>query len=103
MEINETYECPLIDCHIHYPHLAMMDGLVEICNKLGINRFNVVCTPHQERLSLVPDALHLKAEHPGRVYVFGGLDVSAYFMAPEGWEICFQAISICCLGRVVTG
>jgi hypothetical protein len=83
MEINETHECPLIDCHIHYPHPAVMAGLIEICNKLGINRFNVVCTPHQERLSLVPDALHLKANHPGRVYVFGGLDVSAYFMAPE--------------------
>ena len=34
-------------------------------------------------MSLVPDALHLKAHYPQRVFVFGGLDVSAYFRAPQ--------------------
>jgi hypothetical protein len=43
----------------------------------------VVCTPHQSRLSLVPDALHLKAHFPDRVYVFGGMDISALFIVPE--------------------
>jgi hypothetical protein len=52
---------------------------METCNSLGIRRLNIVCTPHQQRLSLVPDALHLKANYPERVFVFGGLDISSYF------------------------
>jgi len=83
MKIEETYECHVIDCHIHYPHPAMMDSLISVADKLHIDRFNIVCTPHQQRLSLVPDALHLKANHSDRVFVFGGLNVAAYFMAPK--------------------
>ncbi len=83
MKINETYDCPVIDCHIHYAHPDLMPSLVKICDDLKIDRFNIVCTPDQERLSLVPDALHLKAHHPERVFVFGGLNVAAYFMAPQ--------------------
>lgn len=56
---------------------------MDICDQLKINCCNIVCTPHQQRLSLVPDALHLKAHHPARVFVFGGLNIAAYFMAPD--------------------
>jgi len=79
MEMNQNIEIPVIDCHIHYPHPQMKDSLINICERLQINRLNIVCTPHQTRLSLVPDALHLKAHYPEKVYVFGGLDVSIYF------------------------
>jgi predicted TIM-barrel fold metal-dependent hydrolase len=61
----------------------MGSGLIDICNRLRIDRFNIVCTPHRGRLSLVPDALHLKAHHPDRVFVSGGLDISAYFTRPQ--------------------
>jgi hypothetical protein len=60
-----------------------MSGLLQVCDSLNIERFNIVCTPDRARLSLVPDALHLKAHHPQRVFVFGGLDVSVYFRAPQ--------------------
>ena len=83
MEINEFGSYPVIDCHIHYPHPSQMQNLIQICNSLGIDRLNIVCTPHQQRLSLVPDALHLKAHFPQRVFVFGGLDVSVYFREPQ--------------------
>ena len=83
MKIEDSYPCPLIDCHIHYPHPSMMTSLTEIADTLRLNRFNIVCTPHEQRLSLVPDALHLKAHHPERVFVFGGLNLAAYFMAPD--------------------
>lgn len=83
MKINQAYDCPVLDCHIHYAHPSLMPGLMEICDSLKIDRLNIVCTPHQERLSLVPDSLHLKAHHPERVFVFGGLNVAAYFMAPQ--------------------
>ncbi len=82
MEMNEFYPCPLIDCHIHYPHPSQMPALIQVCDSLKIERFNIVCTPDRARLSLVPDALLLKAHHPQRVFVFGGLDVSVYFRFP---------------------
>jgi predicted TIM-barrel fold metal-dependent hydrolase len=74
---------PVIDGHIHYGHPAFMPGLMDVLGRLHVPRLNVVCTPHQSRLSLVPDALHLKAHFPDRVYVCGGMDVSALFVAPE--------------------
>ncbi len=80
---DSVYHTPIVDCHIHYGHPVFMEGLVKILNDNRIGKCNIVCTPHQTRLSLVPDALHLKAHYPERVYVFGGLDVSALFMLPE--------------------
>lgn len=79
MEFFKNKEMPIIDCHIHYPHPQMMDSLMKVIDHLGINRLNIVCTPDQKRLSLIPDALHLKAHYPEKVFVFGGLDVSVYF------------------------
>jgi predicted TIM-barrel fold metal-dependent hydrolase len=76
-------DLPIIDGHIHYGHPDFMAGLMKVMDEFRIPRFNVVCTPHVERLSLLPDALHLKAHFPDRVYVFGGMDVSALFVAPE--------------------
>jgi predicted TIM-barrel fold metal-dependent hydrolase len=83
MMFDEIRDYPVIDSHIHFPHPAMMPGLIEICDSLQIDRFNIVCTPHQQRLSLIPDALFVKAHHPDRVYVSGGLDVSAYYVSPQ--------------------
>ena len=73
----------IIDGHIHYAHYSYADSLMTILDGAGIDRLGVVCTPDEQRLSLVPDALHLKAMHPDRVYVFGGLDISPLFMAPD--------------------
>ncbi len=83
MNLDEYCSTRLIDCHIHYPHPSQLSKLIQVCDSLRIDRFNIVCTPHRERMSLVPDALHLKAHAPGRVFVFGGLDVSAYFRDPQ--------------------
>jgi len=74
---------PIIDGHIHFGHPNYRANLVEILDQANIGRFNIVCTPHQQRLSLVPDALQLKSLYPERCYVFGGLDISTLFMAPE--------------------
>ncbi|MDP3450302.1 MAG: hypothetical protein Q8R87_06955, partial [Anaerolineaceae bacterium] len=79
MEPILNNEIPIIDCHIHYPHPLMKESLMNVTNRLRIDRVNIVCTPHQTRLSLVPDALHLKSHFPDKVFVFGGLDVSLYF------------------------
>lgn len=84
MDQKEFGDFPVVDCHIHYAHPDLMPGLMDVCDRLKIDRLNIVCTPDMKRLSLVPDALHLKAHYPERVFVFGGLDVSVYFREPQG-------------------
>jgi predicted TIM-barrel fold metal-dependent hydrolase len=64
---------------------------MRVMDQLGISRLNVVCTPDRSRLSLVPDALHLKARFPERVYVFGGLDPSPLLIAPEEAGVHFAS------------
>ncbi len=73
----------IIDGHIHYAHYAYEESLMSILGEAGIEKLAVVCTPDEKRLSLVPDALVLKGQHPDKVYVFGGLDISPLFMAPD--------------------
>lgn len=73
----------IIDGHVHFPHYAMGDSLMGIMAAAGIEALAVVCTPDEQRLSLVPDALHLKGRFPDKVFVFGGLDISSLFMAPD--------------------
>jgi len=81
----------VLDCHIHYAHPDLMPSLIHILDEKKIGKFNIVCTPHTSRLSLVPDALHLKAHYPDRAYVFGGLDISPFFIAPESCGTHFAA------------
>jgi len=73
----------IIDGHIHYAHYSYADSLMSILSDAGIDGLAVVCTPDQNRLSLVPDALYLKAQYPDKVYLFGGLDISPLFMTPN--------------------
>lgn len=73
----------IIDGHIHYAHTSYEEDLMSILDGAGIDKLAIVCTPDEQRLSLVPDALHLKGKHLGKVYVFGGLDISPLFIEPE--------------------
>ncbi|MBI4730659.1 MAG: hypothetical protein HY781_00740, partial [Chloroflexi bacterium] len=82
-------DLPLLDGHIHFGHPNFMQGLIQILDENKVGKFNIVCTPHRTRLSLVPDALFVKAHYPDRVYVFGGLDISPFFMAPESCGALF--------------
>jgi len=81
----------LLDCHIHFGHPNYMPGLIDILDEQGVGKFNIVCTPHRARLSLVPDALFVKSQYPQRTYVFGGLDISPLFMAPDTCGEMFAA------------
>ena len=73
----------IIDGHIHYAHYAYQDSLMSILGEAGIDKLSIVCTPDEARLSMVPDALLLKRAYPDDVYVFGGLDISPLFIAPD--------------------
>ncbi len=79
----------LLDCHIHYGSPAFRHGLISILEREGVQKINIVCTPHRTRLSLVPDALHLKAHYPQQAYVFGGLDISPFFIDPPNCGLHF--------------
>ena len=73
----------IIDGHVHYAHYSYQDSLMAIMDEAGIEKLAAVCTPDEAKLSLVPDALLLKAAYPERVYVFGGLDISPLFISPD--------------------
>jgi hypothetical protein len=76
-------DLPILDAHIHFGHPNFMPGLIAILDDNRVGKFNLVCTPHRQRLSLVPDALYVKSFHPQRAYVFGGLDISTLFIDRE--------------------
>ena len=63
MVLPDYRDYPVIDCHIHFGHPHLKDSLMGIMDQFSIDRLNIVCTPDQTRLSLVPDALHLKSFH----------------------------------------
>ncbi len=73
----------MFDGHVHYAHFSYQESLMAIMDEAGIEKLAVVCTPDEARLSLVPDALLLKAAFPERVYAFGGLDISPLFISPD--------------------
>jgi len=82
-------DLPVLDCHIHFGHPDYLPGLVRILDDQRVGKFNLVCTPHRARLSLVPDALFVKSHHPERAYVFGGLDITPLFLAPDSCGALF--------------
>ena len=73
----------IIDAHVHYPHYAYGVSLMPMLAEAGVNQLAVVSTPDENRLSLLPDALHLKGLYPNKVYVFGNLDISPLYLAPD--------------------
>jgi len=73
----------IIDAHVHYPHYSYGVSLMPMLAEAGVNQLAVVSTPLENRLSLLPDALHLKGLYPNKVYVFGNLDISPLYVAPE--------------------
>jgi len=73
----------IIDAHVHYPHYSYGVSLMPLLAEAGVNQLAVVSTPDENRLSLLPDALHLKGLYPNKVYVFGNLDISPLYLNPD--------------------
>ncbi len=73
----------IIDAHVHYPHYSYGVSLMPMLAEAGVNQLAVVSTPDEDRLSLLPDALHLKGLYPNKVYVFGNLDISLLYLPPD--------------------
>ena len=93
----------IIDSHIHFPHHSYGDRLMAILAEVGIEKLAVVCTPDEKRLSLVPDALHLKGKFPDQVYLFGGLDISPCSSRRTSPVRSLPIMWMCCLSWARTG
>lgn len=70
----------ILDCHIHYSLPIKPEDLFNVMAATKTDMANLVITPHQQRISSVPDALMVKDMNPGKIFVFGSLDVTQYFM-----------------------
>ncbi|MCX7599190.1 MAG: amidohydrolase, partial [Armatimonadetes bacterium] len=67
----------IIDGHVHMGSIDEEAGLLAICDTVGLGR--VVLVSIQEPASGwgLPQSLYMKARHPGRFYVFAGLNHAA--------------------------
>jgi len=54
--------------------------LMDILDYTKTDLANLVIVPDKQRISSVPDALMVKYLYPTKIFVFGSLDVSQYFM-----------------------
>ena len=66
---------PTTDCHVHWVSRDGLDALLQVSQRAGIGRINIVGVPGSPERSLNTTACALlsKARHPRRVSVFGGL------------------------------
>lgn len=67
-----------IDCHQHAWGLDSLDNIRAIADHIGFEAVNIVCCIDDQQPNANPPALVAKALFPDRVYVFAGLDHSAY-------------------------
>lgn len=69
----------LLDGHVHVGAHRCIGPVMELADAAGIGRVNIVCSAGTPERSLETNAVALlaKALHPGRVYVFGGLQYRA--------------------------
>jgi len=70
----------ILDCHIHYSLPVEPQELINVMEYTKTNIANLVIVPDKNRISSVPDALMVKYLNPTKIFVFGSLDVSQYFM-----------------------
>lgn len=73
---------PLMDCHVHFGKLGSMKNVLDILGAADFHRMTLLSLAStrfdQEKApNLNPEAIALKALHPGIFYAFGALDYYA--------------------------
>lgn len=63
-----------IDCHVHLRDVAGEENLLAIREATGIDKMNLVSIQNPAAGSGLPQSLYMKARHPGRFFVFAGLN-----------------------------
>lgn len=69
----------LIDAHIHYGLPVKTKDLIDVLEKTNTDRCNLVALYDRKKASETIDCLKAKAELPGRIYVYGSLDLTNYY------------------------
>lgn len=64
----------IIDCHVHMRDTAGERNILAIREATGIEKMNLVSIQNPEAGSGLPQSLYMKARHPGRFFVFAGLN-----------------------------
>lgn len=66
---------PIVDGHVHLDSHRAIDDMMNLATEAGFGRINIVCVPGSPERGLAYNAIAMlaKARHPGRTYVFGGL------------------------------
>ncbi len=78
-----THSFDRADSHVHFPHPFFLRSFCNVLFGQDVGACNAVCVPHPSRLSVVPDALYLKAHHPEKIYVSGSMDFSVFLTDPK--------------------
>ncbi|TFH04007.1 MAG: hypothetical protein E4H09_04290, partial [Spirochaetales bacterium] len=65
---------PVLDGHVHMGSITEESGILEIGAATGIDRMALVSIQNPAAGSGLPQSLFMKARHPGRFYVFAGLN-----------------------------
>jgi len=64
----------IIDNHVHMGNIATESSLLAIREATGIEKMALVAIPNPAAGTGLPQSLYLKARHPGRFFVFAGLN-----------------------------
>ena len=73
----------IIDAHVHYSPQTGPEFLTAFLDRIGTDGAVIQAVSHSRCISLIPGALVMKDQNPGRFYVFGSPDASAYYLFPD--------------------
>ena len=73
----------ITDAHVHYSPQTGPEFLTAFLDRTGTDCAVIQAVSHSRCISLVPGALVMKDQSPGRFYVFGSPDLSEYYLHPD--------------------
>lgn len=73
----------VVDGHVHVSAQTDVSYLAGFLTGTGTDMANITACSHSRCISLVPQALMMKALYPNRFYVFAAPDLSAYYLHPD--------------------
>lgn len=83
MDFTSFASLPILDGHIHFPHPALVDDLLELSQIMGVRRMNLVATPDLEGANHNPALIRFKLHASEKAYCCGALDYFSVLAAPE--------------------
>ena len=82
MEFTRFVAIPVVDGHIHFPHPDLADDLIDVMDRIGLVRANLVGVPDLEMVNQNPALIHFKARYPRRATICGALDYTQAWADP---------------------